>query len=123
MPLVIRNYVKKGLIANPVKKQYYADHIAHLIAISILKHVVSLENIQELFRLQRLIYTAEVAYNYFCTALENILFYQYGLSDRIQDVGNSYSTVKQMLRSAIIAVSHIIYLHGCFSILSESPKE
>ena len=47
---MIRNYVKKGLVANPVKKRYGADQIAHLLCIAVLKQVLSLENIAELFR-------------------------------------------------------------------------
>ena len=111
---MIRNYVKKGLVSNPVHKQYYADHIAHLICIAILKHTASLEHIQKLFEHQRAIYTDEVAYNYFCMELENILFYRFGLKNSIDDIGVTSSIVKEMLRSAITAVSHIIFLNACF---------
>ena len=116
---MIRNYVKKGLVPNPVKKQYFKEHIAHLISITILKHALSLEHIHELFLRQKDIYTAEIAYNYFCLELENILFFQFGLKDSVEDIGNSSSVIKEMLRSAIIAVSHIIYLNSCFQMLSE----
>ena len=47
---MIKNYVKKGLLKNPEQKQYYADHIAHLISVSVLKNVIPLENIAMLFR-------------------------------------------------------------------------
>ncbi len=114
---MISNYVKKGLIANPVKKQYYADQIAHLIAITILKNVLSLENINTLFLMQQETYSNEVAYDYLCMELENILFYQFGLKESVEQIGNTFSNEKQMLRSAIIAVSHIIYLNHCFKML------
>lgn len=116
---MISNYVKKGLIANPVKKQYTADQIAHIICIALLKNVLSLEHISELFQRYRSLYTAEVAYNYFCMELENLLYFQFGLTDSVAEIGSSNSTVKEMLRSAIIAVSHIIYLDRCFVALSE----
>ena len=117
---MISNYVKKGLVANSVKKQYYRDHIAHLISITLLKNVLSLENINELFNRQRLVYTDEVAYDFFCMELENILFFQFGLKESVDDIGVTSSVEKEMLRSAIIAVSHIIYLNFCFQLL---PKK
>ena len=40
---MISNYVKKGLIGNPVKKQYSRDQIAYLIFIAICKSVLSLD--------------------------------------------------------------------------------
>ena len=43
---MIGNYVKKGLIANPIKKQYYREQIAYLIFIAVAKSVLSLEDIQ-----------------------------------------------------------------------------
>lgn len=119
---MISNYVKKGLITNPVKKQYYADQIAHLICITILKNVLSLEHINALFLLQQQTYTNEVAYDYFCMELENVLFYQFGLKESLDRIGSTFSTVKQMLRSAIIAVSHIIYLNHCFHALEDENR-
>ena len=111
---MISNYVKKGLITSPSRKLYCADQIAHLICITILKSVLSLENIGQLFALQRLVYTDQVAYDYFCAELENVLFYQFDLKDTVEHIGVTSSTEKTMLRSAIIAVSHIIYLNNCF---------
>ena len=119
---MVRNYVKMGLVANPVQKRYYADQIAHLICVAILKHVLSLENISELFRCQREVYTDQVAYDYFCEELENILYFQFGLKDVVDDVGVTSSQIKKMLRSAIIAVSHIIYLNACFERLSSTEE-
>lgn len=45
--LMIRNYVKMGLVKKSIHKSYYAEHIAHLISISILKLVLPLENIRK----------------------------------------------------------------------------
>lgn len=51
--------------------------------------------------------------------LENILFFQFGLKDSVEDIGTTSSIEKKMLRSAIIAVSHIIFLNNCFQLLAE----
>ena len=116
---MIRNYVKKGLVANPVKKRYCADQIAHLLCIAVLKQVLSLENIAELFRRKAKTYDSKTAYDYFCMEMENILFYRFGLKDIVSDIGVTSSLEKEMLRSAVIAVSHQIYLNVCFRLLSE----
>jgi DNA-binding transcriptional MerR regulator len=110
---MIRNYVKMGLVPNPVQKRYHREHLAHLMSIAILKQVLPLEDIAELFHLQQATYSVEVAYNYFCEELENILWFQFGLKHTVDTIGTTSSLVKKMLRSAIIAVSHIIYLNVC----------
>lgn len=111
---MVSNYVKKGYIASPVKKQYYAEQIAYLIFIAIAKQVLSMENIDRLFRMQKRTYSAQVAYDYFCQELENMLQYIFGRKDAVEEVGSTASEAKKMLRSAIIAVAHIIYLSRRF---------
>ena len=120
---MIRNYVKMGLVNNPAQKQYHADQIAHLMAITILKQVLPLEHIQKMFAQQRLVYTDQVAYDYFCTELENILYFRFGVKDTVETVGDTDTVIKEMLRSAVVAVSHIIHLHACFSRLPEPADE
>ena len=111
---MVSNYVKKGYISNPVRKQYSAEQIAYLFGIVILKNVVSMENIPRLFSLQRTLYTTQVAYDYFCAEMENVLYYTFGLKDEADEIGTTTSTAKDMLRSVIIAVSHIIFLNNRF---------
>ena len=120
---MIRNYVKKGLVANPVQKRYYANQIAYLISVFVLKSVLPLENIQALFARQKRVYADQVAYDYLCMELENVLQYQYGLKNTIDHIGKTHSVEKQMLRSAIIAVSNVIYLDGCFRLLSQETDK
>ena len=114
---MVRNYVKQGLIDNPVHKHYSRDQIAHLICVTILKQVAPLEYVQRLFVRQKTVYANEVAYDYFCMELENVLYCRFGLKDEMDHVGVTSSIEKEMLRSAITAVSHIIYLNACFSLL------
>lgn len=111
---MVSNYVKKGVIAAPVKKQYYAEQIAYLLFISVGKSVLSMENIRSLFEKQKRIYDTETAYNYFCCELENMLSYIAGLKDKMDTIGTSNTETKMMLRSAIVAASHIIFVSNCF---------
>lgn len=114
---MIRNYVKQGLVENPVHKLYYADQIGYLICITILKHAAPLECIQQMLCRQREIYSKEMAYDYFCMEMENVLFNRFGITDTIEELGVTSSLEKEMFRSAITAVSHMIYLNACFKLL------
>ena len=113
---MISNYVKKGLIPSPEKKQYYADQIAYLFFISIAKQVLSMENIIALSERQRKTYSIPVAYDYFCLELENMLYYIFGLTDSVKEVGVTNTHEKTMLRSLIIAAAQIIYLDRCLAV-------
>lgn len=115
---MIRNYVKMDLVNNPINKKYYADQIAHLIIIALLKNIVPLEHINELFHRQRQVYTDEIAYDYFCDELENLLLFHYGVKTELEEIGITTSIEKKMLRSAIIALVNTIYLNACFEFIS-----
>lgn len=47
---MVNNYVKMGVMPPPVKKRYGRMHIAHLLAICVLKSVLSISEIRELIR-------------------------------------------------------------------------
>lgn len=118
---MVSNYVKKGYISSPVRKQYDAEQIAYLFFISIAKSVLSMENIARLFEMQKKTYTGEVAYDFFCMELENMLQYTFGLKGQMELIGTpeDCSEAKTMLRSTIIAVTHIIYLNSRFDSMNE----
>ena len=112
---MISNYVKKGLITNPVRKLYDRDQIAYLIFIAIAKTVLSLEDIQLLIQMQKKVYPERVAYEYFCQEFENILAFIFGLKDSLDEVGVDSSDEKTMLRNTIITVAHKVYLDKYFA--------
>ena len=120
---MIRNYVKKGLVHNPVKKRYYREQIAYLFFIAVGKSVLSMEDIGLLFRLQKEVYTPQGAYDYFCNELENILLYVFGLKDTLDTVGVDHTEPKDLLRTAIIAVAHKVYLDKAFSVLHGESRD
>ena len=116
---MISNYVKKGLVSNPVKKQYSREQIAYLIFIALAKNVLSLDDLFRFIRLQQRTYTAEKAYNYFCDEFENILQYVFGLKPSADNVGMDSSDEKFMLRATIITVAHKIFLEKCFEAMTD----
>ncbi len=118
-PSMVSNYVKKGVIDSPVKKLYYAEQIGYLFFVSIAKNVLTIENINKLISRQRGIYDAETAYTYFCSELQNVLWYICGLKDEMEQIGSmKNSEVKMIFRSVIISASHIIFLSSCFDQLN-----
>lgn len=120
---MISNYVKKGLIANPIKKQYYRDQIAYLMFIAYAKSVLSLENIRMLIAMQKSSYGAQRAYDYFCDEFENILQFVFNLKDNIDNVGVDITDEKLMLRNTIITICHKLYLDQCFVALGKELGE
>lgn len=115
---MVSNYVKKGLVENPVRKQYGRDQIAHLMFIALAKNVASLDNLALFIRLQRKTYTTERAYNYFCMELENLLFYVFGAKETLESVGVDSTDEKTLLRDTVITLAHKIYLEKCFAALA-----
>jgi len=111
---MVANYVKKGLIDKPIKKQYSREQVAYLIFIALAKSVLSLEDIQLLIRLQKKTYTAQRAYEYFVREFINVLFYVFGLKEQLDAVGVDNTDEKLMLRNTIITIAHKIYLDKCF---------
>ena len=121
---MISNYVKKGYIPAPEKKQYYSDHIAYLIAIAITKNVLSLDNIHELFMMQRKMYSVPVAYDYFCMEFENMLAVVFGLKKKPDmNIGVTNTELKDFLRNVIISVSHSVYLAACFAEMKKDKEK
>jgi hypothetical protein len=115
---MISNYVKKDLVANPVKKQYGRDQIAYLMFIALAKNVLSLDNLTLFIRLQQQTYTTERAYEYLCDEFENTLHYVFGLKQELDTVGMDSTDEKFMLRSTIITIAHKIYLEKCFAAMA-----
>ncbi len=120
---MVSNYVKMGLVRNPVKKQYGREQIAYLFFIALAKNVLSLENLAKFIRLQQKTYPLELAYNYFCLEFENILQYVTELKESADTVGTETSDEKFMLRKTIVAIAHKIYLEKCFSLLSAAEAQ
>ena len=120
---MVSNYVKKGYIRSPEHKQYGAEQIACLFFIAIAKSVLMMEHIARLFEMQRSTYSGEVAYDYFCDELENMLHFVFGLKDGLDQIGSTETEAKTMLRSTITAVAHIIYLNSQFEALAADTPE
>ena len=119
---MISNYVKKGIIASPIKKLYYAEQIAYLFYIAIAKNVLSMEHIIMLRKMQERSYQKEVAYDYLCDEFENVLFHVFGLKDTIEDIGQTKTNEKALFREVIISATNSIHLTCCFNAIQEENQ-
>ena len=107
---MISNYVKKGLIASPVKKQYSREQIAYLIFIAIVKSVLSLDALTAFIRLQQQTYQLGKAYDYFVEEYESLLAFTFELSDTADTFRENSSDEKRLLYTCIIAAVQKVYL-------------
>ena len=116
---MVSNYVKKGIIGHPIKKKYTREQLAGLIYIVVSKTVLSMENIDTLFKMQRQHYSAAQAYDYFCEEVENCLPYVFGLTHTIRDLAADAGEEKLLLRSTIIAAVNKMFLDCAFAVMHQ----
>ena len=120
---MISNYVKKHLIDSPVKKQYSRDQIAYLIFIAVAKSVLSLDALMNFISLQKRTYTAQRAYDYFCTQFENLLLFTFEVSDTVDLDFDDAGDEKRLLYSCVVAVAQKIYLEKCLDAIAKEEHE
>ena len=118
-PSMVSNYVKKGILSHPVRKKYSREQIAGLMYIVVSKTVLSMENIDTLFKMQRAHCSAGAAYDYFCDELENCLPFVFGCTREIRDLAQDAADEKLFLRSTILAAANKMYLDCCFDALRQ----
>lgn len=116
---MVSNYVKKGILSHPIKKKYTRDQLACLIYIVVSKTVLSMENIDTLFRMQRAHYSSAQAYDTFCDELENCLPYVFGLSRTMKYLAPDSDDERKLLRSTIFSAANKIYLDCVFAVLRQ----
>ncbi len=116
-PSMISNYVKKGYIEKPVKKLYSEAQIAKLLFIMTAKLVLSMDNIEILFKKQQEQSSLEGAYNAFCESLEQTLRFTFGLQEDTPAGILGDSEGERLLQSVITTVSNAVYINHCFELM------
>ena len=109
---MVSNYVKKGLIPNPVRKQYYAEHLAYLFFVAIAKLLLSMENILVMQQIQRASYPTQVAYDFMCADLENLIFQVFGLKEPQEIPGITESEEKDLFHGLLYAAAQVIFVNA-----------
>ena len=117
-PSMIRNYVSKGLIESPTKKQYGREQIAYLFFIAVAKSVLSLDALVTFIKLQQQTYDLPVAYDYFVEEMENLLMYTFELTPRPEKIGVDDTDEKRLLYTCILAAVRKVYLEKCLAVIA-----
>ena len=119
---MISNYVKKDLVSNPIKKRYNRDQIVALICIAVTKTVLTLEDIQVLLSMQRRLGDNRTVYNFFCEELEGALADVFGIGPAPKSLPADVMDEQLLIRKAVVAVAHKIYLDTYLRVLAESER-
>ena len=101
---MISNYVKKGMVKNPVKKQYDREHIASLLVIAVSKTVLSLE---ETVQLLHTCPEGQEGYDLFCTAFSRVM-------ETVFSHGAIPNMGQTLLEDTLTAVACKLYLEKQF---------
>lgn len=123
---MINNYVKLGLIPPPVKKKYTKRHLAYLIAISILKQVMTISEVREGILHQAAISGIREAYDLFCTEQEYALR---AIASHVKQVDrkpllpDDTDTSTFIVRTATIAVATKIVTEKVLSLVEKQKEE
>lgn len=120
---MVSNYVKKGLISNAVKKQYHREQIAQLFFVTVSKPAISIDNLALMLSVQKSTYETSVAYEYMRLELMNLLEYVFGKKEAPDKVGIENTEQKHLLRTAITAVAHKMYLEKYMAVLLEARQQ
>ena len=122
-PSMISNYVKKGLISSPVKKQYSLEQIAYLCFIAVGKSVLSLDALSNFIALQKRTYDLQRAYDYFCEEFENVLAFTFEVTDVMEVKGEDNTTEKRLLFACIVAAVEKVYLENYLEALTAAETD
>ena len=120
-PSMVSNYVKKGILSHPVRKKYSREQLASLLYIAVSKTVLSMENIDILFKMQREHYSAGEAYDTFCNELEACLPAVFGYQ-KAAPLPTDVNDERMLLRSTILAAANKMYLDCCFDALRQEEN-
>ena len=110
-PTMLNNYVKQKVVSPPKDKKYNEKHLAYLIVVCLLKQVFTLQEICELINIQIESCPIEVAYDYFCSEVEQAIRAVFSTRDFSYPIATGTTTNEsEMLRSTVMAVANRIFI-------------
>ena len=119
---MISNYVKRGLVSNPVKKQYSREQIAYLIFIALAKNILSLDALSNMVHLQQRTYDLPRAYEYFRQDFEGLLRFSFELTDTLEIHGVDQTDEKHLFHACIASLTQKLYLERCLQAIAAEEK-
>ena len=120
---MISNYVKKHLIASPLRKQYSREQIAYLIFIALAKNILSLDALANMVHLQQHTYDLPRAYEYFRLEFESLLRFSFELTDTLESHGEDQTDEARLFHTCIASLTQKLYLERCLQAIAEEEKK
>ncbi len=115
---MINNYVKLKLMPAPIKKRYAKKHLAFLIAITILKQVITISEIKDGIQYLFILHGEKKAYDFFCEEQERAL--QSVLQAPVQQQVQKQEPLEHMaMRMAAISFANKIMAEKMISLQRE----
>lgn len=121
-PSMVSNYVKRGLISSPVRKQYSREQLAYLLFIAVAKNVLSLDGLAELIALQKRTNPLEKSYDYFCQAFEGLVRFVFDAADTVDIAEEDSSDEKRLLFTCVAAVAQKVYLEKSLAAIAQEAQ-
>lgn len=116
---MINNYVKNKIIKAPDNKKYDKTHLVYLTVIMILKDVFSINDIKSFITMQEGSYSIDVAYDYFCKELENVLVSTFTKRQgNLPFVASHRSSQIEIVRSSIISTCNKLFAQSYIKFLN-----
>ena len=122
---MVNNYVKLQLIPAPVKKQYSRRHVAFLIAITVLKQIVTIKEVKDGITNLAKVHGEKWAYNYFCEEMEHALVRvcAQARGEVLNETAESIPYEELPLKMAAQAVACKLVVEKSIQVQSRSLKE
>ena len=112
---MVSNYIKNKAIPAPVRKKYSREHLAYLMVTCLLKPVFTVQQIAQLYEIQRETYPLEISYDFFCTEYENALREAFDFTgDALPCVETRRTQQTILVRSMVLAAANRVYVEKTF---------
>ncbi|PHV70106.1 hypothetical protein CS063_12435 [Sporanaerobium hydrogeniformans] len=108
---MINNYVQQGIVSPSTNKKYSKNHMMYLIVVCVFKKMLSIHEICALIKIQIETYPIHVAYDYFCTDLENCIqatFSPNGIP--MPHIASKKTDQTRLIRSTVLAFCNKLYI-------------
>ncbi len=112
---MVNNYVKLGIIPKPDKKRYSQNHIAYLVAVCVLKKVLSIQEIAKLIQMQVDNFPIEQAFDSFIALLEQSIAKVFSGESTAQEKKSDLSdNAERLVEKAAFAFSNKLFIQITF---------
>ena len=112
---MVSNYIKNKAIPAPVRKKYSREHLAYLMVTCLLKPVFTVQQIAQLYEIQRETYPLEISYDFFCTEYENAIREAFDFTgDALPCVETRRTQQTILVRSMVLAAANRVYVEKTF---------